>query len=71
MLSFLRELLRDRRCPVLYVTHDGSEAAALADRVVVLEGGRVAQQGTIAELLAAPSTAFVRAFVERRSPAGE
>jgi iron(III) transport system ATP-binding protein len=71
MLSFLRELLRDRRCPVLYVTHDGSEAAALADRVVVLEGGRVAQQGTIAELLAAPSTAFVRAFVERRRPAGE
>ena len=71
MLSFLREILCDRRCPVLYVTHDGSEAAALADRVVVLEGGRVAQQGTFAELQAAPSTAFVRAFVEQRSRAGE
>jgi len=68
MLSFLREILRGSRCPVLYVTHDGSEAAALADRVVVLEGGRVAQQGPLAELQAAPSTAFVRAFVEQRSP---
>lgn len=63
MLSFLRELLRDRRCPVLYVTHDGAEAAALVDRVVVLEGGRVVQQGTMAELAASPSTAFVRAYV--------
>jgi molybdate transport system ATP-binding protein len=45
--------------PALIVTHDFAEAATLADRVVVLDAGRVAQEGTPAELAAAPASGFV------------
>lgn len=63
LLGLLGKVLRERALPVLYVTHDPREAVQLADRIVVLEGGRVSQQGTLAELRAAPATAFVEAFV--------
>ena len=48
---------------VLIVTHDLREAFLLADRVAVLEGGRVRQVGTREELTRAPADAFVREFV--------
>ncbi|HZQ84593.1 MAG TPA: ABC transporter ATP-binding protein, partial [Acidimicrobiales bacterium] len=41
------------------VTHDPLEAGALAERLVVLEGGRVVQTGTLAELAARPRTQYV------------
>jgi molybdate transport system ATP-binding protein len=43
----------------LLVTHDPTDAYALADRVVVLEGGRVTQRGHLADLAAAPRSAYV------------
>jgi molybdate transport system ATP-binding protein len=43
----------------LLVTHDPTDAYALADRVVVLESGRVTQRGTLAELAAAPRSTYV------------
>ena len=46
----------------LLVTHDPADALALADRIVVLENGRVTQRGTPAELVAAPATPFLAAF---------
>jgi ABC-type sugar transport system ATPase subunit len=63
MLSFLRSMLQDRPCPVVYVTHDGAEASAICDRVVVLEEGRIVQAGSLAVLGNEPATEFVRAFV--------
>jgi len=45
--------------PALLVTHDFHEAALLGDRVAVIDHGRVLQQGTAAELAAAPASAFV------------
>lgn len=59
----LRQLTRQLGLTVLHVTHDRSEALALADRVVVLDGGRVQQQGTPAELLRSPASAFVAGFI--------
>jgi len=55
----LRQVLRGepRRSAVL-VTHDLLDALALADRVVVLDGGRVVEEGPVAEVLAAPRSAF-------------
>ncbi len=59
----LKALTRDKGLTAIHVTHDRTEALALADRVVVLNDGRVEQIGTPAELLTAPATAFVAAFV--------
>ena len=55
---------------VLLVTHDLAEAAYLADRLVLLEAGRVVQQGSLGDFRSAPASPFVRAFVDaqRRIP---
>ncbi len=58
----LQELLRDLGLPVIVVTHDFEDAAALADRVGVISQGRILQVGTPADLVAAPSDAFVASF---------
>jgi molybdate transport system ATP-binding protein len=47
----------------LLVTHDPVDAYALADRVVVLEAGRVAQSGTLAEVTAHPRSRYVADLV--------
>lgn len=51
------------------VAHDREDVAALAEQVLVIEGGRVVQCGTLAELTAAPATDFVRRFTAG-SPSG-
>jgi len=48
---------------VLLVTHDVREAFRLADRIAVMEEGRLRQVGTSAELSARPASAFVRDFL--------
>ena len=58
----LRRQLDDFAGVRLLVTHDPLEATALADRLVVLEGGRVAQAGTVAEVTARPRSAYVAAL---------
>lgn len=52
----LRRVLEDRTAVV--VTHDVLDALLLADRVVVLEAGRVVETGSTAEVLARPRSAF-------------
>lgn len=47
----------------LYVTHDQIEAMTLADRVVVMDGGRVQQQGRPLELYSDPKNLFVAGFI--------
>jgi molybdate transport system ATP-binding protein len=55
----LASVLRDNPIPAILVTHDFAEAATLADRVAVLDAGRIVQEGTAAELAARPASAFV------------
>jgi len=47
----------------IYVTHDQVEAMTLADRVVVMNGGRIEQQGTPMELYLRPTNRFVAGFI--------
>ena len=54
--QLLRRVLRDRTAVV--VTHDVLDAALLADRVVVLDGGRVVEQGPTPQVLARPTSDF-------------
>ena len=55
----LRRHLVASGLPTLVVTHDPLDAHVLADRVVVVEAGRVVQEGTLAELGAHPRTNYV------------
>ena len=48
---------------MIYVTHDQVEAMTLADRIVVLNGGRVEQIGTPTELYCRPANTFVAGFI--------
>jgi thiamine transport system ATP-binding protein len=59
----LRELFRRLGTTVLAVTHDQGEAFALADRVVVMREGRIAQTGTPAEVWQRPADPFTARFL--------
>ena len=60
----VRDLQRRVGVAAILVTHDQAEAFAIADRVAVMNGGRIEQLGSPEELTAAPRTDFVRAFLE-------
>jgi putrescine transport system ATP-binding protein len=59
----LRALQRKTGAAFVMVTHDQQEALALADRIAVLEAGRVAQIGPPQEVYARPATRFVARFL--------
>jgi multiple sugar transport system ATP-binding protein len=59
----IRELQQGLSLTVLYVTHDQEEALAVSDRVVVMDGGRIAQQGSPHDLYEAPQSRFLADFI--------
>ena len=59
----LRDLHRQVGLTSVFVTHDQEEALELADRVVVMNHGRIEQIGTPEEVYAGPATPFVSHFV--------
>ena len=61
--SEIKKLHRKLRATVVYVTHDQVEAMTLADRVVILNHGRIEQVGTPMEVYAAPANLFVAGFI--------
>jgi molybdate transport system ATP-binding protein len=58
MRTLLRRMIRDGKQTALMVTHDALDALVLADRVVVLDRGRIAEEGPAREVLARPRSAF-------------
>jgi molybdate transport system ATP-binding protein len=59
IIDDLRAWNRDHAIPILYVTHDRSEAFGLGDRVCVLEKGRIVAEGTPQEVLDSPRSETV------------
>ena len=55
-------LVREAAATTVYITHDQAEAFALADKVGVLERGRLVQAGTPEEIYTRPATPFVARF---------
>ena len=55
-------LVREAGATTVYITHDQAEAFALADRVGILERGRLVQEGTPEEICTQPATPFVARF---------
>jgi ABC-type Fe3+/spermidine/putrescine transport system ATPase subunit len=54
LLDELRHILRQAGIPAIYVTHDQQEAFTLADRIILLRDGQIAQVGTPPEVFATP-----------------
>ncbi|WP_127900616.1 ABC transporter ATP-binding protein [Solirhodobacter olei] len=59
----IARLHRELKATMIYVTHDQVEAMTLADRIVVLNAGRVAQVGAPMELYNDPANTFVAGFI--------
>jgi putative spermidine/putrescine transport system ATP-binding protein len=59
----VKKLQRKLGVTTIFVTHDQNEAMSIADRIVILNGGRVEQAGTPTEVYARPQTRFVADFM--------
>jgi sulfate transport system ATP-binding protein len=60
---WLRELHSEMHVTSIFVTHDQEEAMEVADRVVVMDKGRIEQSGTPQQVYEEPQTAFVHEFI--------
>src|SRR5690606_14507191 len=64
LIGDVRALLASENITTLLTTHDRAEAELLADRVVVLLDGQIAQHGPIAEVFAQPASEAVARFLD-------
>ena len=63
LLDELRSILQASGVPAIYVTHDQEEAFAIADRILLLHDGLIAQDGTPAEVALHPASGWVANFL--------
>ena len=63
MRTEIRELHRRLQTTTIYVTHDQIEAMTMADRIVLLQAGKIEQVGTPLELYDRPANTFVAGFI--------
>ena len=59
----IKDLQKNLGVTTIMVTHDQEEAMTMADRIVVMRGGRIEQVGTPAEVYTNPANAFVASFI--------
>jgi peptide/nickel transport system ATP-binding protein len=63
ILALIRDLQRERRAGVLFITHDFGVVAEIADRVAVMQHGRVVETGPASRVLATPEHAYTKALI--------
>ncbi|MCW2163939.1 peptide/nickel transport system ATP-binding protein [Microbacterium hydrothermale] len=63
ILALLRDLVQDAGMSLVFITHDLAVLAQVATHAVVLEHGRVVEQGAVDDLLRAPSSSVTRALL--------
>jgi peptide/nickel transport system ATP-binding protein len=66
ILDLLRDLAREQQTAILFVTHDLSVAASLADRVLVLYAGRVAEIGNVRDVIRKPAHPYSAGLLAAR-----
>ncbi|MFB6175946.1 MAG: ABC transporter ATP-binding protein, partial [Halobaculum sp.] len=63
LLETISDLQDERDMAVLFVTHDLGIVAGIADRVVVMYGGKVMEKGTVYDVFEQPSHPYTRALL--------
>ncbi|WP_050628967.1 ABC transporter ATP-binding protein [Bradyrhizobium viridifuturi] len=63
ILELIRDLQRRRNMAVMFITHDFGVVSDIADRVVVLQHGKVVEQGAADDVLRRPQHAYTRALL--------
>jgi len=63
MRTEIRAICKDTGLTAVYVTHDQKEALAIADRLAIMDGGRLQQVGTPREVYVRPRSRFVAGFI--------
>jgi oligopeptide/dipeptide ABC transporter ATP-binding protein len=71
VLHLLRELQREQGTGIVFVTHDLAVVAEIADRVVVMYGGRVVEQGGVADVLERPAHPYTMGLLAARPRPGQ
>jgi peptide/nickel transport system ATP-binding protein len=69
VLALIRKLIHEYRTAALYISHDLAVVAQVADRIMVLRGGKMVEMGTTEQILQAPKTDYARALVAERKEA--
>jgi peptide/nickel transport system ATP-binding protein len=64
ILKLLRRLQAEREMAILFITHDLSVVAEIADRVVVMYAGKVMERGSVMDVFENPSHPYTRALLE-------
>src|SRR6516225_538934 len=63
ILNLIRDLQRRRNMAVMFITHDFGVVADIADKVVVLQHGKVVEQGAADDVLSRPQASYTRALL--------
>lgn len=63
MRSEIRRIVKENNLTGVYVTHDQAEALSIADRMAVMDAGRIVQVGTPQEVYRDPNCSYVAAFI--------
>jgi peptide/nickel transport system ATP-binding protein len=68
ILALIADIQKRRGMAVLFITHDFGVVAEIADRVVVMQHGRIVEEGPAARVLNAPEAAYTRALIAAVPP---
>ncbi|MEY9362478.1 ABC-type glutathione transport system ATPase component [Bradyrhizobium yuanmingense] len=64
VLALLAELRQEMKLAMIFITHDLRIAAEIADRVIVLQKGRIVEEGATADVFTAPQAAYTRELLD-------
>jgi len=63
ILDLIKSIQKSRGTGVMFITHDFGVVAEIADRVVVMQNGRIVEQGTAEQILSAPSDPYTKMLI--------
>ncbi len=71
ILNLLKDLNRKLGITIVLITHEMAVIKSIADRVAVMEEGRVVEEGTVYDIFSDPQAAITRKFIASSSPLGK